>query len=297
MTIDKRPKTPSEINPSKGIAGLFLLGNSLGLDDDVPSRTKVLIRSADLIIGEEDRPIRQMLRVCGVFRDYLRLSEHSQKETLAAAEEALQAGKQVVYFSDQGMPGVADPGRELIEIAQRHQVQIRVIPGPSSITAAIASCPFDCSQFLFAGFLPRSSEDREATLQKLIAIGMPIIVLETPYRLRPFVESLNAILAKGHRIHLVRDLSGPCEDHMTTTVENLINVDFSLKLNFVMIIDRAENSLAALATQERPSRHEQRKQNPGRSPARSNKSHGLKRPPAQRKGRPKSRTNSQNSKR
>ena len=124
---------------------LTVASNSIGNDKDVPQRTLEAIRSSDLLVFEEDRPARRLLKLAGVHRDYFKHNEHKDNETLEEVRNYLIAGKSVFYCSDQGSASLADPGKELTSIAFELGVKIEVIPGPSSITAAISACPFDLS--------------------------------------------------------------------------------------------------------------------------------------------------------
>ena len=85
-------------------------------------------------------------------------------------------------MSDQGTPGLADPGRDLVEVAIRIGAKLRVVPGPSSLTATISVCPIDCRRFQFAGFPPRDEAEREAFLKQHLDHPWPTVLFDTPYR-------------------------------------------------------------------------------------------------------------------
>ena len=143
-------------------ACLILGSNSIGNPLDIPLRVLEYVKTADLLVFEEDRPARTVLKRAGVHKDYIKYSEHNQTDTLEQIGQAFKLGKTVLYMSDQGCPNLADPASNILKLAYKMKVKLQVIPGPSSITAAISACPFDMSSFLYQGFLPRD-EKRELT--------------------------------------------------------------------------------------------------------------------------------------
>ncbi len=221
---------------------LVLACGSLGQVGDIPQRSLSYLKTADLVVFEEDRAARQLLKAAHVHREYLRLSEHRQQATLEQVKEALSQGSTVVYMSDQGMPNLADPGKEILKIAYDLGVRVQVIPGPSSITAALAAYPLPHERFTFAGFLPRTDDGRVNILRGFRDLKHPIVILETPYRLKPLLESCLRVFPtrscwKGF---LAIDITGPKETYWFGDFQQLIKRSDELdeKMNFVLIIGR-----------------------------------------------------------
>ena len=217
---------------------LIMASHSIGEAQDIPLRSLEALRTADLLIFEEDRGARSALKSAGIHRDYLRYSEHDQKLSLEILTESLRAGKTAVYMSDQGCPGLADPGREIVRVAVREKAEIRVVPGPSSLTAAIAACPFDMAEFHFCGFAPRENEAREKKLMEWDALGVPLALMDTPYRLAALIESCQKVFGENHMATLALDLSGPEETIWNDSLRAIQDGTKDLgKLNFVLILD------------------------------------------------------------
>lgn len=215
----------------------------LGDPRDLPSRSLEALKSADLLIFEEDRPARSFLKAAGIHRDYLKYSEHGQKDTVAACRQALKAGQSVLYMSDQGTPGLSDPGRDLLAVAYELEAKVSVIPGPSSITAAISVCPFDCWAFHFLGFLPRETPTRMAALRAAAAFSRPLVIMDVPYRLKALLAACEQVFGKSRRGFLALDISGTAEDFWLGSFETLQKKAEQLaeKLNFVLIVDGASS--------------------------------------------------------
>ncbi len=217
---------------------LTLAGNSIGNPKDIPSRSLEALKSADLLVFEEDRGARVALKNAGIQRPYLKFSEHKQEDTLEEIKQALIEGKWVNYMSDQGMPTLADPGAMIVELAYHLGAKVQVIPGPSSITAALSACPFLENSFHYAGFLPRDEKNRVKELSQLLKQSASTIILDTPYRLKNLLESTIKSSSKDRMALLALDISGPKENYIFDSLEGLLlqGKKLSEKLNFVLIV-------------------------------------------------------------
>lgn len=218
---------------------LYFAASHIGCLRDIPQRTLEILQKADLILFEEARHARQLLKQAGVHRPFLLFSEHKEPDSLEAVKKSLKNHQTVVYVSDQGCPNLADPGRELLEIAYRLRSQVLVIPGPSSITSALAVCPFDVSQFYFGGFLPRQQEKRLAHIGKLLERQEAVILLETPYRRQAFLQDFcTALGTENRRGFLAFDITGEEEQYLLGTLPQIRTQAESLgKKNFVFVLE------------------------------------------------------------
>lgn len=217
---------------------LIMASGSLGLDEDIPARSLQALRSADLVVFEEDRVARARLKAAGIHREYLRYSEHQEEATLDAVRAALKQGKTVVYMSDQGTPVLADPGRDLTAIAYELGARVTTIPGPSSVAAALAACPFDCNRFICGGFPPRDQRERLAFLTSIAGqTADPIVLLDTPYRLVALLDACISSLGSSRKALLAIDISGPQEKFLYGDLASLkLRTNSEDKLNFVLVL-------------------------------------------------------------
>ena len=213
-----------------------MASNSLGNPIDTPERSLEALRSSDLLIFEEDRPARLALKTAGIHKEYVKFTEHREEATLDLLKECLRAGKTACYMSDQGVPTLADPGRELLKLAYSLHAKVQVIPGPSSITATLAACPFLGNSFIYHGFLPREEELRIASLRKYLEETQPVVFLETPYRRKNLISSLEKVFGPKRNAIIALDISGPDEEFIFEKLAKLKDLDRP-KLNFVIIIE------------------------------------------------------------
>lgn len=214
---------------------LIMAANALGNPNDIPLRSLEALRTADLIVFEEDKVARQTLKAASIHRDYLRLTEHLELDTIDAVKKALKSGQTVVFMSDQGTPTLADPGNKLLEVAYAAGAHVSPIPGPSSVTAALSICPFLNGPFLYLGFPPREPEERDAWLSHYSQVEFPLVILDTPYRRPALIASCMKVLGNDRRSLLVFDISGPEEAVHLDKLENLASIEKD-KTNFVLVI-------------------------------------------------------------
>ena len=218
---------------------LWMAATTLGDMRDIPLRSLEILRDCPFLIFEEDKQARQFLKAAGVQRQWMRYTEQREAFTLEELEKELRAGRDAVYMSDQGTPGLADPGRDLVEVAIRIGARLRVVPGPSSLTATISVCPIDCRRFQFAGFAPRDEEDREAFLVQHLDHPWPAVFFDTPYRMKHFFETLAKVLKGSERkVFVGVDISGEKEAFWWDIAENLLKKVALLeeRQNYVVIV-------------------------------------------------------------
>ncbi len=221
-----------------------MAANTLGNPIDIPARSLEALRTADLIVFEEDKIARQTLKAASLHRDYLRLTEHLEQDTLDRVKLALKSGQAVVFMCDQGTPTLADPGQKILEIAYAAGAHVSPIPGPSSVTAALSICPFLHGPFLYLGFPPREPAERDEWLAHYSKVEFPLVILDTPYRRQALIASCMKELGADRRALLAFEISTAEEAVHLNNLENLAKLERD-KANFVLVI--APSSLAKRA--------------------------------------------------
>ena len=170
---------------------LYLVATPIGNLEDITLRALRILREAGLIAAEDTRVARKLLDHYEISTPVVSYHEHSPPSRLVEIADALATGD-VAVISDAGMPGISDPGSELVRQAVARGHPVVPIPGPSSVTAAAAASGLADRGYVFTGFLPRKAAGRMQCLQKLSRAGLPIIVFEAPSR----VVSLVSLLAE-----------------------------------------------------------------------------------------------------
>jgi len=176
----------------KGV--LYLVPNTLGNPDTtetIPEGIKGRVSDISLFIVENLRNARRYLK--SLNREinidaltFFELNEHTSAEEIPSFLDRVEQGLDAAIISEAGVPGVADPGAEVVRIA--HEKGIRVVPltGPSSILLALMASGLNGQSFCFHGYLPLKRPERIKKIkeleQKLIRSGETQLFIEAPYR-------------------------------------------------------------------------------------------------------------------
>src|SRR5262249_39225148 len=132
----------------------------------------------------------RFLKSCKVTnKEIYELNEHSKLNDLNELVELASQGK-VALVADCGTPGFCDPGAHLVNLCRRNKISVHSVPGASSLMAFLSVCGHRLDQFFFRGFLPAENTERKQELQKLRNQNIPVIVMDTPYRLKKLLMEL-----------------------------------------------------------------------------------------------------------
>lgn len=149
------------------------------------------------------------------------LNEHTRPDALERLLEPLLAGNDVGLVSEAGCPAVADPGADLVALAQRKGIRVAPLVGPSSLLLALMASGLNGQRFAFHGYLPAKEPERQKTLRDLESESrkrrQTQIFIETPYRNRQMLDSLLQACQPTTRITVATDLTLPGESVLTHT--------------------------------------------------------------------------------
>ena len=113
---------------------LYLCPTPIGNLQDVTLRVLDVLRNADLIACEDTRRTRVLLERHGIKARLVSFHDHNEEQRLAALLPLLREGKRVAVVSDAGMPGLSDPGFTLVRACAEEDLEVTVLPGPSSVS-------------------------------------------------------------------------------------------------------------------------------------------------------------------
>lgn len=192
---------------------LFVVGTPLGNVADWSPRAQQVLVSVPVIAAEDTRVTARLLAACGIGGARLVTYTDAFAPKLAQRQgEVLSALAQgdVALVSDAGMPGISDPGYALVQAAIAAGHRIVPIPGPSAAVTALAVAGLPADRFLFLGFLPRRTADRQQLLRQVADEPGTLVAYEVPHRLQESLVDLLGVL--GDRVMLVaRELTKPHE--------------------------------------------------------------------------------------
>lgn len=214
-------------------AGLYLIPTQLSdvpLDRVLPAHNIDVVRELRYFVVESLRSARRFLKKCDRDIDidsltFNELNEHTDLKNTAAIEALLDPigrGEAVGVISDAGCPAVADPGADLIAIAQRKGYKVFPLVGPSSILMSLMASGFNGQSFAFLGYLPVDAQARQAKLKEMTRRiereRQTQIFIEAPYRNNQLIADLAAHLPAGMRLCVASNITGDGQSIITRTI-------------------------------------------------------------------------------
>ncbi|MDY7080464.1 MAG: 16S rRNA (cytidine(1402)-2'-O)-methyltransferase [Chloroflexota bacterium] len=195
---------------------LYLVGTPIGNLEDITLRALRVLREASLIAAEDTRRARILTRHYEIETPITSYFEGNKLTKLETVLRALDAGD-VALISEAGMPGLSDPGYELIRVAIQRGHPVVPIPGPSAPVAALVVSGLASDSFLYLGFFPRRQRERCKLLAEVAQERRTLIAFEAPHRLRKSLADIEDVL--GDRLLVVcRELTKLHEEVWRGTV-------------------------------------------------------------------------------
>lgn len=197
---------------------LFLIPNLLGESDPDQSITegaRRIVNALNHFIVESDKTARRHLRAIGFEQPFddvqlYPIGKHSNPADFPTYLKIAESGEDMGILSEAGLPGIADPGSEIIALAHKRGIQVVPLPGPSSIILALIGSGMNGQQFSFHGYLPKERNDRNRKLQqmeKAIRTFGSQIFMETPFRNNQLLEDLLANCSASTRLCIACDIT------------------------------------------------------------------------------------------
>ena len=216
---------------------LYVVATPIGNLEDLTLRALKVLREADLIAAEDTRVTRKLLSRYEIRTPVTSYHEHNKRSKLPVLLRELKH-KTVAVVSDAGVPGVSDPGAELVAAAAEAGVQVAVIPGPSAATAAIAASGLAVPEYVYLGFLPRREGERRKALESTAGDGRVLVAFEAPHRLLSSLADILDTLG-DRRIAVCRELTKLHEEVFRGTVSGALSHFDSPRGEFTLVIEGA----------------------------------------------------------
>ncbi|OGN95162.1 MAG: 16S rRNA (cytidine(1402)-2'-O)-methyltransferase [Chloroflexi bacterium RBG_13_50_10] len=169
---------------------LYVVATPIGNLEDISLRALRLLKQVKLIAAEDTRTARQLLNFYDIKTPLTSYHEHNKKAKLGYILGCLKE-KDVALVSEAGMPGLSDPGYELIAAAIERGISVVPVPGASAVITALVVSGLPTDQFLYLGFLPRRQGARRRLFKSVADEPRTMVVFEAPHRI---LETLNDAL-------------------------------------------------------------------------------------------------------
>ena len=214
---------------------LYIVATPIGNLEDISLRALRTLREVKLIAAEDTRRTRKLLNHYDIKTPTTSYHQHNKLTKLDYILECLKDGD-VALVSDAGMPGISDPGYELIAAVSRQGIPLVPVPGPSVVITALAVSGLDTKNFRYLGYLPSRAGARRRQLEEVSGEQATIVVFEAPHRLPAALKDILSIL--GDRgIAVCRELTKLHEEVFRGTVSGAIEHFAAPRGEFTLVIE------------------------------------------------------------
>jgi len=222
----------------KNSGTLYVCATPIGNLEDITLRVLRVLREVDIIAAEDTRHTRKLLSFYEISAQLTSYHEHNKAVATVGLVQKLREGLDVALVSDAGMPGISDPGQELIKACRENGIAVTVCPGASAGIAGLVLSGICCGRYVFEGFLPRGKKERRKILESLTAEKRTIVLYEAPHRLRDTLRDMLACLG-DRQVAAVREITKKFEEVRKSSVADLIShYDVDLpRGEFVLVIE------------------------------------------------------------
>lgn len=210
---------------------LYLLPVTLGdttVEKVLPTYNKEIILQIKHFIVEDLRSARRFLKKVDRNIDidslhFYPMGKHAPVEQFATYLKTLENGEPMGVISEAGCPAVADPGADLVGIAQKKGLKVIPLVGPSSMILAVMGSGFNGQSFAFNGYLPVDSAERSKKIkfleQRSLTESQTQLFIETPYRNGKMIEELLRTLKPQTRLCIAAGITCAEEFIKTKTIQ------------------------------------------------------------------------------
>ncbi len=205
-----------------GPSTLYVIGTPIGNLADLSSRAKSILSTVSIIACEDTRHSGMLLKRLKIKNDLLSFHQHNTQQRIPLILKALQNGKSIGLISDAGLPGISDPGEELIKAAKNASIEVICVPGPCAATTALVTRGLPSNKFCFEGFLPTKSKERDEALLSISNEKRTTVIYESPHKLLKLLKELSEVCGNDRNIQVARELTKRYEEHIGDTIGEVI---------------------------------------------------------------------------
>jgi 16S rRNA (cytidine1402-2'-O)-methyltransferase len=199
---------------------LYIVATPIGNLEDISLRALRILKEVRIIAAEDTRKTSRLLNHYQITTPMTSYYEHNKLVKLNRMLDYLEQGD-MALVSEAGMPGISDPGYELIAAAIAQGIPVVPVPGASAVTTALAVSGLATDRFTFLGFLPNKSAARRRVLESAVTEKGTLIILEAPHRVQDSLKDIMDVLG-DRRMAACRELTKMHEEIFRGTVSEAI---------------------------------------------------------------------------
>ena len=207
--------------PENGI--LYIVGTPIGNLNDISQRALNILKNVSLVACEDTRQTRKIMTKYDIRNNLISFNKHNSFNKIPTLLNDLKNGKSLALVSDAGMPSICDPGEDLVKEVRANGLNIICIPGPCAAITALVSSGLPSSQFVFEGFLPKKTSEREKIIMEISNNTKTSIIFESPHRLKKLLKELKHFMGGEREIRVLRELTKKYEQHIGNNIFQVID--------------------------------------------------------------------------
>lgn len=219
---------------------IYFVPTPIGNLEDMTIRSINVLKNVDLIACEDTRESIKLLNYFEIknsLTSYHKFNEAQKSEELI---ELAKQGKTIAVITDQGMPGISDPGHILINKCIESQISYTILPGASSLLTGLVGSGFDNDEFAYYGFVPKKTSDKKIFYEKLKNEDKTSIIFDTPHNLERTINHFKELFP-DRSLCIARELTKKFEEYKISKIKDLNLDELTIKGEFVLILSKNED--------------------------------------------------------
>ncbi len=201
---------------------LYIVGTPIGNLNDISQRALNILKNVSLVACEDTRQTKKIMNKFNISNKLISFNKHNSSLKIPKLLQDLKEGKSIAIVSDAGMPGISDPGEDIAKRVKSEGIDIICIPGACAAITALVSSGLPSSSFVFEGFLPKRSIDREKILLEISKNNKTTIIYESPKRLKKLLKELLEFCGEDREIIVARELTKKFEEHVGNNIKDVL---------------------------------------------------------------------------
>lgn len=219
---------------------LYLVTTPIGNLADMSERAKKVLAGVDFVAAEDTRNSAKLLAIFGIKKPMVSYYEHNKRERGTEICDRIAAGESCALVTDAGMPGISDPGEDIVKLCAERGIPVTAVPGPCAAMTALTLSGLFTGRFVFEGFLSTNKGERRERLNELKCDTRTLIFYEAPHKLKATLSDLNEAFG-DRKISLCRELTKLNEEIIRTTLGAAVKLysEREPRGEYVLIVDGA----------------------------------------------------------
>ena len=208
--------------PESGV--LYMVGTPIGNLNDLSYRAIHILKNVSLIACEDTRHTKKIMNKFNITNKLISFNKHNSFSKIPRIIKDLKESKSIALVSDAGMPGICDPGENIVQAVKLEGLDVICVPGPCAALTALISSGMPSSSFIFEGFLPKKKIEREKALSKISQNEKTTIIFESPHRFNKLLNELKEYCGGQREICVSRELTKKYEEHINNKIDEIIAI-------------------------------------------------------------------------